>query len=369
MTAYLMRRFTTALIAGATVLACLSTPGVAHADFYPTPYEPLLVPGPVTGDNWGWQMDNPAPKVTAGKGKGVVGDGTGDGLADIWGIQWDGRWSKNNHANGLTSFFRSVAPYKYQNQTHIDVMKYPGDVGYDLHNATAMVPTVDWNGDGWADFLVRQDHNMYIYYNQGGGLTSDGTQTGGYLTKGPQIGRNWDNMDILIYGGHLNGDAANYVVARDTRDNNLYGYTMGAGAQLSSIGQIGRGWGKMRYILAPGQMVGDAKDDLVAIDKTGTMICFKGLGLGKVTSVGQCGRGWNGFDQALIPGDMDGDGLWDLVSVGKLTQPTQYYSPTQGNSGDPVDRGPLYLYKNLGNGHWGAKHLIGYDFYQYNVLG
>ncbi|MDN6624830.1 MAG: hypothetical protein L0K84_07335 [Acidipropionibacterium jensenii] len=144
---------------------------------------------------------------------------------------------------------------------------------------------------------------------------------------------------------------------------------MGVDGALSNVGQIGRNWGGVRFILAPGQLVGDKKYDLMAIDNNGGLFCYRGAGLGKLSNAGQCGRGWNGFQIALVPGDMTGDGLWDLVGLQNLNHPTNMYVPQEGNNGNPTDRGPLYLYENLGNGRWGAKHMIGYDFYQYNVLG
>lgn len=352
----LARRLVTSIAAAATILGALTTP--AHAEStYPTPYEPLQVPGEPSTETY--TMDKPAPVTTGATGKNVLGDGTGDSYADLWAIAWDGRWRLAKKANGLTSFFTMVPPYQYHGQTTIDIMKYPGDVGYDLHNATSLMPTIDWNGDKWCDFLAIQDGQMYLYYNQGSG----------YLKKGPQVGRNWSSMDQVTFAGQLNGDGTQYVVAREKSSGKLFGYKMLSNGALTAIGQIGRGWGNMRFILAPGQLVGDKKYDLMAIDTAGNMFCFMGRGLGNLSATGQCGRGWNGFQIATVPGDMNGDGLWDLVSLQKLTHPDYNYSPEEGNDGQPVDRGPIYLYTNQGNGHWSAKHMIGYDFYQYNVLG
>lgn len=353
---HLARRLVTAIAAGATLLGSLCTASVAHAD-YATPYQPLTVPGTPSGQ--GWELENPAPHTTGSTGNNVFGDSTGDKYADIWGIQWDGRWSKMNKANGIASFFSAVPPYMYHQQRHIDIMKYPGDIGYHMHNVTSLMPTVDLNGDKWCDFLAIQDGQMYAYYNQGSG----------YLVKGPQVGKNWSGMDQIIFAGQLNGDGVQYVVARSKSDGNLYGYTMGVDGALSNVGQIGKNWGGVRFILAPGQLVGDKKYDLMAIDNNGGLFCYRGAGLGKLSNAGQCGRGWNGFQIALVPGDMTGDGLWDLVGLQNLNHPTNMYVPQEGNNGNPTDRGPLYLYENLGNGRWGAKHMIGYDFYQYNVLG
>lgn len=295
----------------------------------------------------------PAPKPNPpSKATNVMGDATGDGRADIWATIRANRWSASNPRNGATEFYKNMG-------TTQNFMTYVGDVmNKELGTATAMAPTVDWNGDRRADFLVRKDGMLWLYYNLGDG----------HLQKGIQVGNNWNGVDQITFAGALNGDSNQYVVARQMSTGNLYAYIMSSGGRLSMVGQVGRGWSQFRFILAPGQFTGDTKADLMAIDNNGIMTCFRGRGGGNISSVGQCGRGWNGFSHALIPGDWDADGDWDLVSIKKLTKPTPYYSPTGGNSAPILEKSPMYVYKNLGGGRWSAPTMIGYDFYQFDVV-
>ena len=115
-------------------------------------------------------------------------------------------------------------------------------------------------------------------------------------------------------------------------------------------------------------MMGDSKHDLMAIDKQGGLWCFQARGGGNITNTGQCGRGWTNFSHVFFPGDMDGDGRYDLVGVKKLTKPDAYGNPTGGASAAKQDKAPLYVYKNMGGGNWGQATMIGYDFYQYDVI-
>lgn len=294
---------------------------------------------------------HPAPRPNPpSPATNVMGDATGDGRADIWATIGATRWSPSNPRNGATEFYKNMG---------LRFMSYGGDVmDKQLGRATAMSPTVDWNGDRRADFLVRLDGQLWLYYNLGDG----------HLARGPQVGSNWDGMDQVIFAGPLNADANQYVIAREASTGNLFAYVMRAGGRLSKVGQVGRGWGQFRFILGPGNNVGDARADLMAIDTQGRMICFAGRGGGAITSTGQCGRGWNGFSHAFVPGDWDGDGRWDLVSIRKVTHPDSSGGPIGGNDAPIIDRAPMYVYRNLGGGKWGAPTMIGYDFYQFGVV-
>lgn len=335
-----------ALAVLATAASALSHPGATASA---TTREPVAQAAPAV-------IKPVRPWVKASSGwNGAIGDGTGDGLADIWATMGPNRWKGDTSRNGITEF--------YINKSYSQQYLYgePGAQKYRMNKSLAtmkaMIPTVDWNGDRKADFLIHMDGQLWMYYNQGNGN----------LTKGIQVGRNWDSMDTIIFAGALNGDSRQYVLAREKATGNLFAYTMNAKGQLSGIGQVGRGWQKMRFILAPGNMVGDAKADLLGIDGAGNMFCYRGTGNGKITLHNQCGRGWDGFDHALVPGDMDGDGLLDLVSVRKLTDPVGNYNPRDGQ-GAPETRGPIYMYRNLGKAQWGKADLIGYDFYQFDVV-
>ncbi|MGA4670704.1 FG-GAP-like repeat-containing protein [Propionibacteriaceae bacterium Y1923] len=283
---------------------------------------------------------------------GVLGDLTGDGQADIIAVVSPTRWSQGNPRRGATDYFPSNGTYWF-----MDLVKVTDDNKM-LMWASAMIPTVDFNGDKKADFLVRMDGQFYLYYNLGHGKFS----------KGPQVGNNWGGMDQITFAGSLNGDSTQYVVARQVATGNLYAYRMASNGSLNYAGQIGRGWSQFDFILAPGQMMGDAKHDLMAIDKSGRLWCFQGRGGGNISNTGQCGRGWLNFSHVFFPGDMDGDGRYDLVGVKKLTNPDAYGNPTGGNDAAKEDKAPLYVYKNLGGGKWGQARMFGYDFYQYDVI-
>ncbi|MBO1031428.1 VCBS repeat-containing protein [Tessaracoccus sp. SD287] len=286
---------------------------------------------------------------------GALGDLDGDGKADVVAVVSPTRWSKTNPRRGATDYFTS----NYVNGQYwfMDLHKITDDNKM-LMWATAMVPTVDFNGDRKADFLVRMNGQFHLYWSKGNGR----------FTKGPQVGRNWAGMDQITFAGALNGDSTQFVIARQTNTGNLFAYRMAGNGALTYAGQIGRGWSQFSFIMSPGQMMGDSKHDLMAIDKKGGLWCFQARGGGHITNMGQCGRGWTNFSHVFFPGDMDGDGRYDLVGVKKLTKPDAYGNPTGGAGAAKEDKAPLYVYKNNGGGTWGQAKMIGYDFYQYDII-
>lgn len=297
----------------------------------------------------------PAAQADPGPFSGKVGDLDGDGRADVIAVVSPTRWSQSNPRRGATDYFTSN--YVNGQFWFMDLHKITDDNKM-LMWASAMAPTVDFNGDRKADFLVRMDGQFYLYWSKGNGR----------FTKGPQVGRNWDGMDQITFAGALNGDSTQFVIARQVSSGNLYAYKMAGNGSLTYAGQIGRGWDGFSFIMAPGQMMGDGKHDLMAVDKSGGLWCFQARGGGHISNMGQCGRGWTNFSHVFFPGDMNGDGLYDLVGVKKLTNPDKYGNPTGGNDAAKEDKAPLYVYKNLGGGKWDSAKMIGYDFYQYDVI-
>ncbi|MFF7815775.1 FG-GAP repeat domain-containing protein [Streptomyces sp. NPDC007945] len=105
---------------------------------------------------------------------------------------------------------------------------------------------------------------------------------------------------------------------------------------------IGGGWNAFTSIVGPGDLTGDGKGDLVARDRSGVLWLYKGNGLGTGFAPRvSIGGGWNGFNKLLGAGDYTGDGLTDLVAR------------TTG--------GDLYVYPGTGNasGVFGARKLVG----------
>ncbi|WIM08641.1 DUF3372 domain-containing protein [Trueperella bernardiae] len=255
-------------------------------------------------------MDRP---VTPSRATGVLGDATGDKLADLWSVDEAG--AVHFYANdGKGGFYHKGIVMCGQNQI-VDIAAM-GDV----------------NGDRRADVLVKYaDGSLFYYYSQGDG----------FLVEGMQAGHGWDGMDNVVFAGKLGSSSADYVVARHVATGDLYRYQVGVNGLFGGT-KIGHGWSNMTTILAPGQFVGSSYSDLVAIAADGSMYAYAGAADGGVYGAGKIGHGWDSFVQATVPGDVDGDGRLDLVGI--------------------REDGKMFAYKNQANGWWGAARQVGHGW-------
>lgn len=115
----------------------------------------------------------------------------------------------------------------------------------------------------------------------------------------------------------------------------LYGGVGGGRISLSRV--YGTGWDEMR-VFAPGDWNGDGRSDLVAADAKGDLWLYPGNGAGGFGAKSKIGNGWNGY--RIVPaGDMNGDRKADLLAI------------------DPQHR--LWLYPGNGAGSFTRRIQVG----------
>ncbi|MFE5945249.1 FG-GAP repeat domain-containing protein [Streptomyces sp. NPDC056480] len=140
----------------------------------------------------------------------------------------------------------------------------------------------------------------------------------GHLYKGDtDFGGGWSGIDQIAGPGDLNGDGTGDFVARD-RSGVLWLYrTNYDGTALHARVKIGSGWGAYDRILGSGDLSGDGLNDLVARAKDGTLYLYQGTGQGSYAFKPRVriGGGWNAYPQLAAPGDITGDGKADLLAV------------------------------------------------------
>ncbi len=79
--------------------------------------------------------------------------------------------------------------------------------------------------------------------------------------------------------------------------------------------QLGRGWGAFTSLVRHGDFDADGKQDILTRDSQGRLFFYAGTGdpAGIVKAGTQAGTGWSGFTSITGCGDFDGDGFDDLL--------------------------------------------------------
>ncbi|MGW3510098.1 FG-GAP-like repeat-containing protein [Streptomyces sp. NPDC000994] len=188
----------------------------------------------------------------------------------------------------------------------------------------------DMNGDRRADMIVR-DMAGRLWLTPGNG-------TGKLIGAG-----GWNSMSALTRHGDFSGDGREDLIAREASTGKLWLYPGTGTGSLGTRRLLGSsGWNSMNHITAFGDLTGDGRSDLIAVEKaTGKLWLYPGTSTSKLGARKLIGSsGWNSMNALVGMGDVTGDGRPDLYAREAST-------------------GKLWLYPGTSTGRLGARKLIG----------
>ncbi|MCP8711335.1 FG-GAP-like repeat-containing protein [Streptomyces sp. AC04842] len=188
----------------------------------------------------------------------------------------------------------------------------------------------DMNGDRRADVITR-DMAGRLWF-------TPGDDTGRLIGSG-----GWNAMNTLTRHGDFTGDGREDLIAREKATGKLWLYPGTGTGSLGGRKLLGAsGWNSMNHITAYGDLTGDGRSDLIAVQKsTGALWLYPGASGSKLGARKQIGSGgWNGMNALAGMGDVTGDGRPDLYAREKAT-------------------GKLWLYPGTSTVRLGARKLVG----------
>ncbi len=214
----------------------------------------------------------------------------------------------------------------------------PGS-GSAFPSGTLLVPFGDVNADGCADVLGRVGGDLRAYRPGCGKVV---TASSPYTT----IGSGWSQYDVLTSPGDVNADGYADLIARQTTTGDMYFYAGTADHRLKARVRVGTNWKLYKKITGAGDLDGDGRGDLVAVDGAGALWAYYGTSTGGVTARVRIGGGWQIYSALQGTGDLDGDGDGDLVARDTSGRLYAYYSHGRGRTGD------RYLPRELVGSGW-----------------
>ncbi|WP_328938009.1 trypsin-like serine protease [Streptomyces tauricus] len=306
------------------------------------------------GTNSPCNGDSGGPLVVGGKIAGIVS----------WGVA-------GCTAKGAYPVFTKVSSYTWAAQPRID----DADLSY----------------DGRADLLARTPSGGLFQHNS----------TGTSLAQRAYQGANWQNASWGLQAD-LDRDFYQDLIIRDKTDGKLYRSYMDHSVGDWTWMQISSVWGGYKSYAIPGDMTGDARPDLVAVDADGSVYLYPGRGNGQFYGKVKVVSGaWKNV-KVLGHGDLSGDGkadllvrstdgtLWLYRGTGKEKTPwsarikartgwnfTSYVSSgdvTGDGIADVMTRdsaGKLWLYRGTNKAStdlFATRTSLGTGFNQYNLL-
>ncbi|MGA5795106.1 FG-GAP-like repeat-containing protein [Streptomyces cellulosae] len=188
----------------------------------------------------------------------------------------------------------------------------------------------DMNGDRRADVITR-DMAGRLWF-------TPGDDTGRLIGSG-----GWNAMNTLTRHGDFTGDDREDLIAREKATGKLWLYPGTGTGSLGARRLLGAsGWNSMNHITAYGDLTGDGRSDLIAVQKsTGKLWLYPGASGSKLGARKLIGSGgWNGMNALAGMGDVTGDGRPDLYAREKAT-------------------GKLWLYPGTSTARVGARKLVG----------
>ncbi len=173
---------------------------------------------------------------------------------------------------------------------------------------TVAVPFGDMGTDRCAEMLVRMPNGELRRY---AGRCGEPYKPSNSHTS---LGTGWNAYDVLVAPGDLTGDGRTDLLARKASTGDMYVFAATSDGKLAAGKRIRTNWKAFTQIVGAGDLNGDGIGDVVARYKDGTLYRYDGLGNGLLKDRVTVFRKWGSSYNAIVGvGDITGDGRNDLV--------------------------------------------------------
>ncbi|MFG2476655.1 FG-GAP repeat domain-containing protein [Streptomyces fagopyri] len=177
---------------------------------------------------------------------------------------------------------------------------------------TLVLPFGDLDGDRCNDVFVRYPTGeARVYPTICGGLPDQQS----FHVK---VSSDWSGYNAVVSPGDVTGDGRADLLTRSASTGKLYLYANNGAGGFKARSLAGSGFGGYKRLIAAGDLDGDGKNDLLALDASNELWRFRGTGAGTFTPRSLVFKDWGTSYKDVVGGlDLSGDGRADLVSLDK----------------------------------------------------
>ncbi|MFF2408195.1 FG-GAP repeat domain-containing protein [Streptomyces sp. NPDC058092] len=177
---------------------------------------------------------------------------------------------------------------------------------------TLVLPFGDLDGDRCNDVFVRYPKGeARVYPTICGGLPDQQS----FHVK---VSSDWSGYDAVVSPGDVTGDGRADLLTRSAATGKLYVYANNGAGGFKARSLAGSGFGGYKRLIAAGDLGGDGKNDLLALDASNELWRFSGTGAGTFTPRSLVFKDWGTSYKDVVGGlDLSGDGRADLISLDK----------------------------------------------------
>ncbi|GAA2440464.1 VCBS repeat-containing protein [Streptomyces glaucus] len=175
-----------------------------------------------------------------------------------------------------------------------------------------VLPFGDLDGDGCNDVFVRLPKGeARVHPTVCGGLPDQ-------QSLHVRVSSDWSGYDAVVPPGDVTGDGRADLLTRSASTGKLYVYAHNGAGGFKTRALAGSGFGGYKRLIAAGDLDGDGRNDLLALDASNELWRFSGTGTGTFRSRSLVFENWGTSYKDVVGGlDLSGDGRADLISLDK----------------------------------------------------
>ncbi|GHG97505.1 trypsin-like serine protease [Streptomyces lanatus] len=163
------------------------------------------------------------------------------------------------------------------------------------------------------DTNISGDHRADMWLRNASTKTGYSKDSTGTSFAARESWGNWSGTNLVLQTD-LDRDGYQDLVYRRSSDGAMFWAHFVPASESWATKTIFSNWKTRTRIVAPGDVTGDYRPDLISVDSSGVLWIYPGNGNGTFGTPVKSGTGYNAYNSLRGHGDFNGDGKTDLIA-------------------------------------------------------